>query len=84
MSSPSQRARESIIAMYRDQLRKFKELSVYDDDGEFLFGKTTKFGTKVTERLIAITQKRLIELINENLQKRGIKPIENYTNGKAK
>jgi hypothetical protein len=83
MATASQRARDSIIALYRGQLKKFKKLSVYDDDGNFLFGKTTEFGTKVTEKLINITQKRLIELINENLNKRGIPPIENYTNGQA-
>ena len=83
MGTASQRARDSIMAMYRSQLKKFKELSVYDDDGKFLFGKTTEFGTKVTEALIEITEKRLIELANENLNKTGIPPIENYTNGQA-
>ena len=83
MRTASQRARDSIMAMYRGQLKKFRELSVYDDEGNFLFGKTTEFGTKVTEGLIDITQKRLIELINENLNKKGIPPIENYTNGQA-
>ena len=80
MATASQRARDSIMAVYRSQLKKFKALSVYDEDGNFLFGKTTEFGTKVTERLIDITQKRLV---NENLNKRGIKSIENYTNGQA-
>ena len=83
MATASQRARDSIMAVYRSQLKKFKALSVYDEDGNFLFGKTTEFGTKVTERLIDITQKRLLELVNENLNKRGIKSIENYTNGQA-
>ena len=83
MGTASQRARDSIMAVYRSQLKKFKALSVYDEDGNFLFGKTTEFGTKVTERLIDITQKRLLELVNENLNKRGIKSIENYTNGQA-
>ena len=55
MRTASQRARDSIMAMYRGQLKKFRELSVYDDDGNFLFGKTTEFGTKVTEALIKIT-----------------------------
>ena len=83
MRTASQRARDSIMAMYRNQLKKFKELSVYDDDGNFLFGKTTDFGTKVTEDLIKITEKRLLELANETLNKRGIPSIENYTNGEA-
>ena len=83
MRTASQRARDSIMAMYRTQLKKFRELSVYDDDGNFLFGKTTEFGTKVTEALIKITERRLIELVNQNLNKRGIHPIENYTNGQA-
>jgi hypothetical protein len=30
-----------------------------------------------------ITQKRLMELINKNLNERGVKPLENYTNGQA-
>jgi len=84
MASASQRARDSIMAMYRSQLKKFKLLSVYDDDGNFLFGRNTEFGTKVTQQLIDITQKRLMELINENLNNKGIKPLENYTNGEAK
>lgn len=83
MATASQRARDNIIAVYRSQLRKFKDLSVYDDDGNFLFGRTTEFGTKVTEQLIDITKKRLFELINDNLSKTGIPPIENYTNGQA-
>ena len=83
MRTASQRARDSIMSVYRSQLKKFKELSVYDDDGNFLFGKTTEFGTKVTEALIKITEKRLLELYNQNLNKRGISPIENYTNGQA-
>ena len=83
MRTASQRARDSIMAMYRTQLKKFRELSVYDDDGNFLFGKTTEFGTKVTEALIKITEKRLLELVNQNLNKRGIKTLENYTNGQA-
>ena len=52
MRTASQRARDSIMAMYRTQLKKFRDLSVYDDDGNFLFGKTTEFGTKVTEARI--------------------------------
>ena len=83
MGTASQRARDSIMAMYRSQLKKFRELSVYDDDGNFLFGKNTEFGTKVTEQLIEITQKRLLELVSENLNKKGISSIENYTNGQA-
>ena len=84
MATASQRARDSIMAMYRSQLKKFRELSVYDDDGNFLFGKTTEFNTKVTQELIDITQKRLMELINQNLNHKGIKPLENYTNEEAK
>ena len=83
MATASQRARDSIMAMYRGQLKKFRDLSVYDSEGNFLFGKTTEFGTKVTESLIKITEKRLMELINANLNKGGIPPIENYTNGQA-
>ena len=83
MRTASKRARDSIMSVYRSQLKKFRELSVYDDDGNFLFGKTTEFGTKVTEALIKITEKRLLELYNKNLNKRGIPPIENYTNGQA-
>ena len=84
MRSASQRTRDVIISVYRSQLKKFKDLSVYDDDGNFLFGKTTEFNVKVTEKLIKITEKRLMELINQNLNRKGIKPLENYTNGKAK
>ena len=83
MRTASQRARDSIMAMYRSQLKIFRDLSVYDDDGNFLFGKTTDFGTKVTEALIKITEKRLLELVNQNLNKRGIQTIENYTNGQT-
>tara|TARA_Y100001973_G_C5144468_1_gene304670 strand:+ start:229 stop:492 length:264 start_codon:yes stop_codon:yes gene_type:complete len=83
MRTAGQRARDSIMAMYRSQLIKFKRLSVYDDDGNFLFGKTTEFGTKVTESLIKITQKRLNELVDMNLNKRGVKFIEDYTNDKT-
>ena len=83
MRTASQRARDSIMAMYRSQLKIFRDLSVYDDNGNFLFGKTTDFGTKVTEALIKITEKRLLELVNQNLNKRGIQTIENYTNGQA-
>ena len=83
MTTSSKRARDSIMAMYRSQLKKFRELSIYDDEGNFLFGKTTEFGTKVTESLIKITEKRLMELINKNLNKRGIPILENYTNGQA-
>ena len=83
MRTASQRARDSIMAMYRSQLKIFRDLSVYDDNGNFLFGKTTDFGTKVTEALIKITEKRLLELVNQNLNKRGIQIIENYTNGQA-
>ena len=84
MATASQRQRDSIMSMYRSQLKKFRDLSVYDNEGNFLFGKTTEFGTKVTEALIKITEKRLMELINANLNKKGIPNLENYTNGKAK
>ena len=77
------RTRDVILGVYRSQLQKFRNLSVYDNEGNFLFGKTTEFGTKVTEALIKITEKRLMELINANLNKGGIPPIENYTNGQA-
>ena len=83
MATASDRARDSIMAMFRGQFKKFRDLSVYDSEGNFLFGKTTEFGTKVTESLIKITEKRLMELINANLNKGGIPPIENYTNGQA-
>ena len=83
MASASQRTRDSIMAVYRGQLKKFRALSVYDDEGNFLFGKKTEFGTRVTQELIDITQKRLMELINQNLNHKGIDPIENYTNGQA-
>ena len=84
MRSSSQRTRDVIMYVYRSQLKKFKELSVYDDDGNFLFGKTTEFVVKVTENLIKITEKRLMELANQSLKRRGVIPLENYTNGKAK
>jgi len=84
MGTAEDRQRQSIIAMYKSQLETFKKLSVYDNDGNFLFGKTTDFGTKVTEVLIDITRKRLIELMNKSLNRRRIRPIENYTNGNAK
>ena len=83
MKTPKQRTRDIIMGMYRSQLRKFKRLSVYDDDGKFLFGKKTEFGTKVTPQLIANTEKRLLELANKTLKSRGIKPIENYKNGET-
>ena len=73
-----------IIGMYRSQIRKFEKLSVYDDDGNFLFGKKTEFGTTVTENLINNTRKRLVQLLNQKLHGKGIRPLENYTNGKAK
>ena len=72
------------MSVYRSQLKKFKKLSVYDDDGNFLFGKHTEFGTRVTKGLIEITEKRLLELVNQTLNGRGIRPIENYKNGKTK
>tara|TARA_R100000808_G_C2144699_1_gene152446 strand:- start:104 stop:358 length:255 start_codon:yes stop_codon:yes gene_type:complete len=75
---------DSIINMYKSQLRKFERLSVRDDDGNFLFGKNTEFGTTVTEALIENTHKRLMQLMNQKLHGSGIKPIANYTNGKAK
>ena len=84
MRSSNQRTRDVIMYVYRSQLKKFKELSVYDDNGKFLFGKTTEFGVKVTENLIKITEKRLMELANQSLNRRGVRPLENYTNGKAK
>ena len=75
--------RQRIIGIYREQLIKFKKLSVYDDDGNFLFGKYTEFNTKVTQQLIDITQKRLTELLKKNINSWEIKPFENYTNGEA-
>jgi hypothetical protein len=75
--------RQRIISIYREQLTKFKKLSVYDDDGNFLFGGYTEFNTKVTQQLIDITQKRLTELLKKNINSWGIPPIENYTNGQA-
>ena len=83
MKTPKQRTRDIIMGMYRSQLKKFKSLSVYDDDGKFLFGKKTEFGTKVTPQLIQNTEKRLLELSNKALKDKGIKPIENYKNGKT-
>ena len=53
------RARDVILGVYRSQLRKFRNLSIYDDYGNFLFGKKTEFGTKVTEDLIKITKKKI-------------------------
>ena len=84
MRSSAQRTRDVIMSVYRSQLSKFKKLSVYDDDGNFLFGKTTEFGTKVTQTLIETTERRLLELVNKTLKRKRIKPLENYTNGKAK
>jgi|TARA_R100000278_G_scaffold22974_1_gene21520 starvation-inducible outer membrane lipoprotein len=84
MRSANQKTRDVIMAVYRSQLKKLKSLAVYDDDGNFLYGQETEFGTKVTEHLIKITEKRLLELVNQNLNRRGIPPIENHTNGKAK
>ena len=75
--------RQRIISIYREQLTKFKKLSVCDDDGNFLFGGYTEFNTKVTQQLIDITQKRLTELLKKNINSWGIQPIENYTNGQA-
>ena len=83
MRSSSQKTRDVIITTYRSQLKKFRELSVYDNYGNFLFGKKTEFNTRVTQELINITEKRLMELVNENLNKRGIPAIENYRNGKT-
>jgi len=79
MRSSNQKTRDVIMSVYRNQLKKFKKLSVYDDDGNFLFGKTTEHNTKVTEELINVTKRRLLELINENLAKRGTSSIEDYT-----
>ena len=59
------RVRDVILGVYRSQLKKFKSLCVYDDEGRFLFGKKTEFGTKVTPEIIAITEKRLMELAGE-------------------
>ena len=83
MGTSADRQRVMIMSMYKNQLKTFRDLSVYDDDGNFLFGKTTDFGTKVTEVLIEATERRLMELINKNLRKKGVKPLENYTNGQA-
>ena len=83
MATSSQRARDSIMAMYRSQLKKFRDLSVRDNEGNFLFGKKTEFGTKVTEELIQITEKRLLELVNQKLSAKGITPVENISNNKA-
>jgi hypothetical protein len=84
MRSSGQKSRDVIMSVYRSQLKKFRKLSVYDDDGNFLFGKKTEFNTTVTEKLIKVTEKRLLELVNENLNNKGLAPIENHTNGKAK
>lgn len=77
------RGRDIILGVYRSQLKKFRELSVYDDEGNFLFGKYTEFGTKVTEGLIKITEKRLFELVNAKLSRKGILRYENQSNGQA-
>ena len=77
------RARDVILGVYRSQLRKFRNLSIYDDYGNFLFGKKTEFGTKVTEDLIKITEKRLLELINKKLSARGITRLEDIQNNKT-
>ena len=76
-------ARNIGLGVYRSQLKKFRKLSVYNDEGKFLFGKKTEFGTKVTERLIKITEKRLLELVNKRLSAKRIAPIENISNGTA-
>ena len=74
---------DAILNIYRSQLRKYRSLSVYDNEGTFLFGKKTEFGTTVTQSLIDVTEKRLMELLNKRLTARNIPPIENYSNGKA-
>ena len=84
MRSSSQRTRDVIMYVYRSQLKKFKELSEYDVYSRFILCRTTEFGVKVTENLIKITEKRLMELANQSLKRRGVRPLENYTNGKAK
>mgnify|MGYP003140515368 FL=1 len=62
------RVHGDIIRVYRDQLKEFKRLSVFDDEGNFMLGGTTRHGTKVTETLIKATQRRLSELTNKNLK----------------
>ena len=62
------RVHGDIIRVYRDQLKEFKRLSVFDDEGNFMLGGTIRHGTKVTETLIKATQRRLSELTNKNLK----------------
>ena len=47
--------RLSIIAFYKEQLSKFYKLGI---------GKKTEFNVVVTDSLIAVTKKRLKQLIN--------------------
>ena len=81
--SSRHRGRDMVLGVYRSQLKKFRKLSVYNEDGKFLFGKKTEFGTKVTEELIQITERRLLELVNQRLTSKGIARFENFTNGQA-
>ncbi len=45
--------KKDILQMYRKQLRKFKDIGV---------GNRTEFGAIVTETLIDVTRKRLVQL----------------------
>ena len=83
MKTPKQKVNDIIISVYRSQLKKFKKLSVYDDNGNFLYGQETEFGTKVTPIMIENTQKRLDELTNRRLIRRGFRDA-NKSNGKVK
>ena len=82
MKAAHEKTRDNVLGMYRAQLKKFRELCVYDDNGKFLFGKYTEFGTKVTKELIEVTERRLHQLVSRRISPIGLR-LENYLNGKA-
>ena len=83
MRTKKQRVDDVIISVYRSQLKKYLDLAVYDEYGQFLYGGETEFGTTVTHSLIDITRKRLSELQSKRLNLKGVS-FENKQNGEAK
>ena len=69
----SKRVHSDIRMTYRNQLRKFERLGL---------GNKTEHGVEVTERLLDITRKRLMELQNQSIRKLR-KPVDSDSNRKA-
>ena len=66
----------SLIAFYKDQLKKFFKLGI---------GKKTEFNVVVTDTLINITKKRMAQLVNDrtkSFKSTRYKPkyVEDFTN----